>query len=244
VRQFTKRLANRVFRATYRPADVFQSYEYQRHNQRRQEHLASLGLPIAGERVLEVGAGIGDQTSFFLDRGCEVVSTEPRKDNLAVLRSRYPDLRVERLDLDAPDRLQGETFDIVYCYGTLYHLKTPAEAIKFMAERCSKMLLMETCVSVGSGEAINLCEERAEDQSQSIHGQGCRPTRKWVYNALKEHFPHVYMPQTQPWHKEFPLDWTTATSARLLTRSVFIASRVKLALPVLVEGIPEKQKRH
>ena len=107
------------------------------------------------------------------------------------------------------------------------------------------MLLMETCVSMDPGEAINLCEERVEDQSQSIYGQGCRPSRKWIYNALKGHFAHVYMPQTQPWHEEFPLDWTTGKTAHVLTRSVFIASRGQLgSSPVLVEGIPETQRRH
>jgi hypothetical protein len=56
----------------YSPIDVFHSAHYQRHNQRRQEHLASLGLDISGATVLEVGAGIGDHTSFFLDRGCQI----------------------------------------------------------------------------------------------------------------------------------------------------------------------------
>ena len=49
------------------PADL-------RMNARRLEHLAGLGLPIAGRDVLEVGAGIGDLTSAFLDRGCQVTA--------------------------------------------------------------------------------------------------------------------------------------------------------------------------
>ena len=56
----------------------FRGGHYQRHNARRQEHLASLQLDLAGKRVLEVGAGIGDHTTFFLDRECTVVATEPR----------------------------------------------------------------------------------------------------------------------------------------------------------------------
>ena len=49
-------------------AAEFHTDHYLRHNQRLLEHLATLGLPIAGRTVLEVGAGIGDLTSFFLDR--------------------------------------------------------------------------------------------------------------------------------------------------------------------------------
>ncbi len=47
------------------PLACFQSEHYQRHNEKRLEHLASLNLPIADSTVLEVGAGIGDHTGFF-----------------------------------------------------------------------------------------------------------------------------------------------------------------------------------
>lgn len=230
--------------SVYSPIDVFHSIQYQRHNQRRQEHLASLGLDLANSTVLEVGAGIGDHTSFFLDRGCEVVSTEARQDNLEILRYRYPNLQVRHLDLDNPDPTFNEVFDIVYCYGLLYHLQNPIEAIEFMSRCCQKMLLLETCVSFGDEELINPCLERAENPSQAISGHGCRPTRKWVYNRLKQHFDFVYMPITQPNHQEFPLDWTVAPSTNILTRSVYIASRQPLDNPILIEDIPLKQKRH
>ena len=62
----------------------FRGGHYQRHNARRLEHLASLRLDLAGKRVLEVGAGIGDHTTFFLDRDCTVVATEPRPENCRV----------------------------------------------------------------------------------------------------------------------------------------------------------------
>lgn len=58
------------------PLTHFTNSHYQRINQRRLEHLASLHLPLENRSVLEVGAGIGDLTSFFLDRNCEVVITE------------------------------------------------------------------------------------------------------------------------------------------------------------------------
>jgi len=228
----------------YSPVDVFQSIQYQRHNQRRQEHLASLGLNLAGATVVEVGAGIGDHTSFFLDRGCQVVSTEGRQENLEILRYRFPNLEVRHLDLDNPDPTFNNLFDIVYCYGLLYHLQNPVTAIDFMSRCCQKMLLLETCVSFGDEELMNPCGEVAEHPSQAISGQGCRPTRLWVYEQLKRHFEFVYMPITQPNHEEFPLDWTLPSSINILTRSVYIASRQPLDNPLLIDSIPMKQKRH
>ena len=225
------------------PMKVFHCDEYLRHKQRRLEHLASLGLDIVGKTVLELGAGIGDHTSFFLDRSCEVVATEGRPQNLEILRSRYPGVETIQLDLETPDLKINQQFDIVYCYGLLYHLQKPTQAIEFMARSCQKMLLLETCVSFGEEEAINLCKEVADFPSQAISGRGCRPTRKWVYNQLKQYFEFVYMPITQPNHEQFPLDWTLSSSETLV-RSVFIASRQKLNNVLLVEDIPLKQQRH
>src|SRR5205823_5780095 len=56
---------------------------------RRQEHLAGLGLPLAGRSVLEVGAGVGTHSTFFLDRDCSVLATDARTENVAVMKAVY-----------------------------------------------------------------------------------------------------------------------------------------------------------
>lgn len=78
----------------------FNNWHYIQHNQRRQEHLCSLGLDLSHKRVLEVGAGIGDHTTFFIDRGCDVVVTEGRPENFRVLQQRYPHLETHLLDME------------------------------------------------------------------------------------------------------------------------------------------------
>ena len=203
-----KKIIKGVLKLKKSSKDVFLSYHYLRHNQRRLEHLAGLGLNIAGSTVLEVGAGIGDHTSFFIDRGCQVVSNDARQENIRILRSRYA-VRVLYLDLDDSPETFNEQFDIVYCYGLLYHLKNPTKAIEFMSSCCRKMLLLETCVSFGNEDFLNPVIENAANPSQAISGKGCRPTRRWVYNQLKRHFEFVYLPITQPNHEEFPIDWTS-----------------------------------
>jgi ubiquinone/menaquinone biosynthesis C-methylase UbiE len=238
-----KNIVKKIFGRNSSPKDAFLSYHYQRHNQRRLEHLASLGLDLHGATVLEVGAGIGDHTSFFIDRGCQVVSTDARESNLDILRSRYPHIKVRHLDCDQPDAEFDDRFDMVYCYGLLYHLRKPAEAIDFMSRRCKKMLLLETCVSMGDGDSINLCAEDADNPTQAISGKGCRPTRYWVYTQLKKHFEHVYLPTTQPNHEEFPVDWRVSPGPNRLTRAVFVASRHKLDNKFLIQEIPMQQAR-
>lgn len=239
-----KNIVKKLLKLDPSPEKAFLSYHYQRHNQRRLEHLASLGLNIAGSTVLEVGAGIGDHTHFFIDRGCQIVASDARHENLKILRSRYPDVKVLHIDLDNPPKIFNDLFDIIYCYGVLYHLQHPTEALEFMSRCCRKMLLLETCVSFGDKDSLNPCNEDLRNPTQSISGMGCRPTRKWVYNQLKRHFDFVYLPITQPHHEEFPVDWTLPPSKKTLARAVFIASRQQIINRFLVEEIPIKQIRH
>lgn len=226
------------------PAEAFHNPDYLRHNQRRQEHLASLGLPLAGRSVLELGAGIGDHTSFFLDRGSRVTVTEAREDNVEMLRERFPDQEVLALDVENPDQGLERTWEVVYAYGLLYHLSQPAKAIDFMARCCESLLLLETCVSAGHGVELNPISEWAENPSQATTGTGCRPTRPWVKEELGRHFRHVYMTATQPWHPEFPLDWSSPAEDGLNTRSVFVASREPQDNPQLTEETPLVQRHH
>ncbi len=221
------------------------THEYLRHNARRQEHLASLGIPVAGSSVLEVGAGIGDHSHYFLDRGCRTTITEARQENLRLLRKRYPSADVRRLDLEDPVTLPGAPFDVVYCYGTLYHLSRPAPAIRYLSDNCSRTLLLETCVSFGDELTVNRTPEDRRAPSQALSGTGCRPTRPWMMRELQKHFEFVYVPVTQPNHDEFPIDWTRRDRhGAVLARAVFVASRSHVESPLLATELPAEQRRH
>ncbi len=88
------------------------------------------------------------------------------------------------------------TFDIVHCYGLLYHLESPEAALAAMAEVCTGLLLLETCVSPGPGLLINPVNEIVGDYTQSVNGRACRPTRAWVFETAKRYFAHVYQTRT------------------------------------------------
>jgi SAM-dependent methyltransferase len=227
------------------PVQAFHSYHYLRHNARRLEHLASLGIRVSGMSVLEVGAGIGDHSHFYIDRGCDVTITDARTENLDLLRQRYPRCDVQFLDMDSPQRIEGSPFDLVHCYGLLYHLSKPLAALKFLSENASRLMFLETCVSFGEGEDINLIGERQSAATQAFSGTGCRPTRTWLFRRLSELFEYVYVPRTQPCHVEFPLDWTVSANHRVeLQRAVFIASRQRLDNDILSTSLVMQQNRH
>lgn len=226
------------------PTQEFHSNHYLRHNARRLEHLASLRISVAGMSVLEVGAGIGDHTHFYIDRGCTVTMTDAREENLALLRRRYPSCSVHCHDMDSPRRIEGAPFELVHCYGLLYHLSKPSDALTFLSENASRMLFLETCVSFGEDEDVHLTGERRSSSTQAYSGVGCRPSRGWLLRRLSELFEYVYVPRTQPCHNEFPLDWTNPEShSAPLQRAVFIASRLKLDNDILSSSLLMHQAR-
>lgn len=151
--------------------------------------------------------------------------------------------RVVRLDLDKDDGTFLGQFEIVHCYGILYHLRDPSRLIQLMDATCRRLCLVETCVSFGAQAAINPTPEETTLASQAFHGVGCRPTRAWILDALKGAFRHVYIPTTQPNHEAFPIDWTQPGPSGLLARAVFVASREPLAAPLLADSLPDQQTR-
>jgi hypothetical protein len=223
----------------------FHSQHYLRHNARRLEHLASLHLPVNGLSVLEVGAGIGDHSHYYIDRGCKITITDSRSENIRYLKVHYPDSDVQFLDMEHPTLIKGSPFAIVHCYGLLYHLANPEQAMEFLGRQTSKMLLIETCVSFGQNEEINLVEENRNNPTQAHSGTGCRPTRSWLFRKLQTLFEYVYIPKTQPNHEEFPLDWTAPEKHHAsFQRAVFIASREKLMNDSLTSSLINIQTRH
>ena len=224
---------------------AFHSNHYLRHNARRLEHLASLKIPVAGMSVLEVGAGIGDHSHYYIDRGCRLTITEVRPENISYLKSRYPNSTVQFLDMELPSPIAGAPFEVVHCYGLLYHLNKPKQALSFLGRNTSKILLLETCVSFGETKEINLTAERQSDSTQAYSGTGCRPTRPWLFAELQNLFEYVYTPKTQPCHEEFPLDWTTAQQhSAPLQRAIFVASRESLDNEILTPFLISQQTRH
>lgn len=228
---------------------TFGDLYYARHTARRLEHLASLGLDLWSKSVLEIGAGSGELTGFFLDRRCSVTALEPRPDNVRAFSDAFPNrrfpapamVRLLPYDVDALPQVVSARFDIVFCYGLLYHTRDPGRVLQLLAERCAGLLLLETCVTPGAEVAINPVAENATVASQAFDGAGCRPTRPWVVSCLRTLFPFVYVPATQPAHEEFPTDWTVPP-AHEFTRAVFVASRQKLDSPLLLDHLPDRQR--
>jgi len=119
---------------------------------------------LDGQRVLDVGAWDGYWTFEALRRGArEVVAIDDFSDDLGsqeVPRPKwetfdiardalgYTDKEVKRLEMDVYDVHEDElgTFDTVFFFGTLYHLRYPLLALDQLSAVCTGTMYIETAI--------------------------------------------------------------------------------------------------
>jgi len=86
----------------------------------------------AGDRMLEVGCGIGTDALQFARAGARVTGVDASQKSLEMARQRFElnGLQAEFLQADA-ERLPFEngTFDFVYSHGVLHHTPAPERAV-------------------------------------------------------------------------------------------------------------------
>lgn len=217
------------------------------------EHLAGLNLPLRGRSVLEIGAGIGEITHFFLDRGCTVTAVEPRPENVATMRARYEKaqlwdpsrLSIVQTDADTLEAHHIEPHEVVVCYQVLNGFAQPAQTLANLARYCTDLFLVQAGVDSGAARADDCVWMRtgdANDPRASITGVGCIPTRRWLFRELRQHFEHVYMTATQAHCDRFRIDWREPAEGRAQHRAVFVASRAPLDNPLLEPRVLDVQR--
>ena len=87
-------------------SDLVEQYSWQRRWRRWDEALAVLPLE-RGERVLDIGCGVGDVAARLHGRGVDVLGIDSNAELIAAARERYPHVRFVEADVQDPasDRL-------------------------------------------------------------------------------------------------------------------------------------------
>lgn len=158
------------------------------------------GLPgdLTGKTVLDIGAWDGFFSFEAEKRGAREVVASDRLDGIDCnwggtagfefckkqLKSKVQYLK---LNIENPPRL--DPFDIVFCFGVLYHLKSPLLAMENLAKLTNEVCLLETAKSYLPGAPV-LEYVPGQDNDESNY---FAPNDEWVIKAaLKVGFKKAY----------------------------------------------------
>ena len=189
------------------------------------------GLELSN--AVDAGCGVGFFSKTLVECGLNACGFDGRKENVSEARRRFPKIPFEQGDIEQRTILELGRFDLVLCFGLLYHLENPMVAIRNLRALTQKCLLLESMCLPEDGPAMILrSEPRQEDQSLS--DMACYPTEgslvKMLYHAG---FAMVYRVIPLPDHEDF-----RETAEHVRRRTVLLAS----VAPIDISGfrlIPE-----
>lgn len=77
-------------------------------------------VPLAGRRVLDVGAGVGTLLAELVQRDCELVAAEPSRAMARIARARFPRVPVHEAPADGMGFLPDGSIDVAILAATLH----------------------------------------------------------------------------------------------------------------------------
>lgn len=201
--------------------------------EKRKEFLQTLLLSLQPVVVLksglDAGCGVGYFSRALADMGLKVTAFDVREENIREARKRHPDVEFHTLDVeDKSIELLGE-FDLVLCFGLLYHLGNPLLAVRNLQRVTTKLLIVESMVApFRPPVAFLMNENEGEDQgiyrAVFVSSESCLV--KMLYHAG---FPNVYLAAMLPDHDDF-----RETPLHARRRTVLVASNIWLRSPLLI----------
>ena len=178
--------------------------------------------------VLDAGCGLGFFSKILEECGLDVRAFDGRGENVEEARRRYPGIAFDKGDIEDANILRLGSFDLVLCFGLLYHLENGLLAIRNLHALTGKGLLLESmCLPEERPWMLLRNEQALVDQSLTdvafYPSEGC--IVKMLYRAG---FAAVYRANPLPDDDNF-----RDTPSRSRRRTVLFASPLPVRLPEL-----------
>src|SRR5437868_8552139 len=165
--------------------------------------LATLKPILKFTTAIDVGCGLGFFSALLEEAGLTVKGFDGRLANVIEVRRRFPRIPFAERDIEDRGIVELGEFDLVLCFGLLYHLENPMQAIRHLRALTGSGLLLESMCVPGSGSTMMLREEpRQEDQS--LTDTAVYPTETCLVKMLyRAGFAAVYRALVMPDHDDF-----------------------------------------
>lgn len=188
------------------------------YNTARVEHLKLLNLPLKNKTILETGCGGSGSLTKVLHsyEPYSITLNDVRYENIILLllnnisNNLYSIKDFNNWDLNNLDNV-SEKFDIIFSYGTLYHLHDPENFIKNSSRMCNDFIIIETIVNKNNDESCISVQENSNANNQSFTNMGSRPSRLYVLKTLSKYFKYAFICNEGPKHNDFIKDWNNIT---------------------------------
>jgi len=183
----------------------------------------ALGLTSA----VDAGCGVGFFSQTLTECGLQVCGFDAREENIEEARRRFPGIPFGQGDIEDAKIASLGRFDLVLCFGLLYHLENPLRAIRNLRSITGKCVLLESmCVPEESTTLLLRQEPRQDDQS--LTELACYPSESSLVKMLyRAGFAKVYRVALLPDHDDF-----RATAEHARRRTVLVGC----PLPIEVAG--------
>jgi SAM-dependent methyltransferase len=165
--------------------------------------LVELKRLLALETAVDVGCGLGYFSGLLAKLGLQVSAVDGRQQNVDEAQRRHPGVNFRQVDAqDAALRSLG-TFDLVFCFGLLYHLENPLFTIRSLYAMTKALLLVESVIFPGDEPVMALIDEAHLDD-QGLNHIAFYPTEACVVKMLyRSGFNYIYGFAQQPEHPEY-----------------------------------------
>lgn len=193
-------------------------------NQFLPDLIAVQGLKSA----LDVGCGVGYFSNYLSKLGLEVSAFDGRPENVKEAQIRHRDVKFLVLNVEDSAVKELGSFDLIFCFGLLYHLENPFLAIRNLYHIAGKMLIVESMVIPRRFPSASLVNE-GPSEDQSLNFTAFIPSESCLVKMLYcAGFPYVYGSVFSPKHEDYHETYQFHRK-----RTILVAAKIPLELSFL-----------
>jgi tRNA (mo5U34)-methyltransferase len=187
-----------------------------------------LKVPLGLQSAIDVGCGLGYFSGFLQSLGFNVTAVDGRPENAAEAARRFPSIPFHVMNAEDPQLRTLGAFDLVFCFGLLYHLENPLLVIRQLRAMSRSLLIVEGMCIPGETSTMELLDENQIDD-QGLNYVGFYPSEPCLIKMLyRAGYPFVYRLRKPPADFRF-----MGTRSRKRERTLLVASMQNLITPGL-----------